>query len=978
MAVWGYGLLGPVEAHVNDRVIPLAGARQRLVLALLLLHANQLVPADRLIDELWGADLPQDPPGALRTQVSRLRRVLGPAGHGLVTDGGGYRLSLGRAQLDVARFTDALAAATQTTGHEALRLVDEALALWRGPALAEFADRPFAQPEAVRLDELRVVARERRAELVLSLGAPGDAIAALQVIVAEHPERERARGLLMQALYRDGRQTDALAAFGSWRRYLSEELGLDPSPALRRMEQDILRHSLTPAEGQPAEPRAQPADRTLPRPVTSFIGREADCAAVAGLLVRVRLLTLHGPGGVGKTRLGLEVVSQIAARYRDGARFCDLAAIQRPAAVTRAIATAAGLSERAFRRLDDQLVEHLAGRELLLMLDNCEHVADAVATIAERLLRQTRNVTVLATSRDRLGVDGEHVWPVTPLPADGPDAPAVRLFLDRACAADPAAWQVTPDHAAVAALCARLDGLPLAIELAAARLPGTTVSELAASLQNRFRLLTVGHRADHRHQSLQAVVDWSYHQLAPGERELFDQLSVFHGSFGLSAVRAVAAGPGDGPDAAPALLQLADRSLVTADRTNGGTRYRLLETLRSYGLERLDERGELAAARNRHARWAVDLVTQAAAGLCGADEGRWAATLEEHLDDLRAAHSWLSGHDTRLCLRMTAELHWYALSRCQSEVFRWADVGAAAAAGSNSPFYPEALASAAFGAIYRGDLQAGDSAAQAALAAASGHHPIAIRRPLEALGDVAIFGGDPERAASLYRRAYDLSVDAGDYLDAAWDAASAAAALAYGNHLTQASRLVDRAQAAATASGAPSALAIAAWVTGEIAAITDPGQATEHLRRAAVLGSTVGSRLVAGLAEVSLAGLHARYGDAAAALGYFRQGIPQWRQAGAWTPQWVTIRTLIGLLTRVGACHDAATLYGAVTSATTGPPPYGADADRMHEVAARLRDTLTAAEFQACTERGGRLDSHQVIDLALDAIARATTATAPA
>jgi hypothetical protein len=244
------------------------------------------------------------------------------------------------------------------TSREALQLVDAALAVWRGPALAEFADRPFAQPEAVRLDELRVVARERRAELVLSLGAPGDAIAALQVIVAEHPERERARGLLIQALYRDGRHTDALAAFGSWRRYLSEELGLDPSPALRRMEQDILRHSL-----RSAEPRAQPAAQVLPRPVTSFIGRDADCAAVAGRLGQVRLLTLHGPGGVGKTRLGLEVISQIAARYRDGACFCDLAAIQRPAAVTRAISTAAGLSERAFRRLDDQLIEHLASRE---------------------------------------------------------------------------------------------------------------------------------------------------------------------------------------------------------------------------------------------------------------------------------------------------------------------------------------------------------------------------------------------------------------------------------------------------------------------------------------------------------------------------------------------------------------------------------------------------------------------------------------
>ena len=973
MAVWGYGLLGPVEARVNDRAVPLAGVRQRLVLAMLLLGASQLVPADRLIDELWGADLPQDPPGALRTQISRLRRALGPAGDGLVTAGGGYRLSLRRGQLDAARFEDALAAATRATGKEALQLVDGALALWRGPALTEFADRPFAQPEAVRLDELRVVARERRAELVLSLGSPRDAIAALQAVVAEHPERERARGLLMQALYRDGRHTEALAAFGSWRRYLSEELGLDPSPALRHIEQDILRHSLASAE-----PRAQPADLALPRPVTSFIGRDGDCAAVAGLLGQARLVTLHGPGGVGKTRLGLEVISQIAARYRDGARFCDLAAIQRPAAVTRAIAAAAGLSERAFRRLDDQLIEHLAGRQLLLMLDNCEHVADAVAVIAERLLRETRNVTVLATSRERLGVDGEHVWQVKPLPADGPDAPAVRLFLDRAGAADPAARQETPDYAAVAALCARLDGLPLAIELAAGRLPGTTVSELSASLQDRFRLLTVGHRADSRHQSLQAVVDWSYHLLAPGEQEWFGELSVFHGWFDISAACAVTSGPGVGRDAAHAVLHLTDRSLITADRVSGGTRYRLLETLRCYGLERLEERGGLAAARGRHARWAVDLVTQAAAGLRGAEEGRWAATLDLHLDDLRAAHSWLSGQDTRLSLRMAGELHWYALWRCQSEVFRWADVSAAAAAGSNSPFYPEALASAAFGAIYRGDLQAGDTAAQAALAAARGQDPIASRRPLEALGDVAIFGGDPERAASLYRKAYDLSINAGDYLDAAWDAASAAAALAYGNYLAQARRLAGQAQAAAAASGAPSALALAAWAMGEIAAITDPRQATEHLQRAAALAAPVGSRLVAGLAEVSLAGLHARHGDAATALGYFQQVIPQWRQAGAWTPQWVTIRTLIDLLTRVGACRDAATLYGAATSATTGAPPYGADADRMHKIVTRLRDTMTVTEFRACTERGERLDSHQVIDLALDAVARATTTAAPA
>lgn len=228
MAVWGYGLLGSVEVRVDDHAIELTSASQRLVLAMLLLGARQLVPADRLMDELWGEALPRDPPAALRTQISRLRRALGPAGGSLVTAAGGYRLSLQRRQLDTARFEDALAAATQAAGKQGLRTLDEALGLRRGPALAEFADRPFARPEAVRLDELRVVARERRAELMLSLGSAEDAVADLQAIVAEHPEREQARGLLMQALYHCGRHTDALATFRSWRGHLSEDLGLDP------------------------------------------------------------------------------------------------------------------------------------------------------------------------------------------------------------------------------------------------------------------------------------------------------------------------------------------------------------------------------------------------------------------------------------------------------------------------------------------------------------------------------------------------------------------------------------------------------------------------------------------------------------------------------------------------------------------------------------------------------------------------------
>jgi predicted ATPase/DNA-binding SARP family transcriptional activator len=961
-----YGLLGPIEVRVDDRAVELASANQRLVLAMLLLGANQPVPADRLVDELWGEALPRDPPAALRTQISRLRRALGPAAGGLVAVGGGYRLSLRRRQLDTARFEDALAAAPHAAGEPGLRILDEALGLWRGPALAEFADRPFAQPEAVRLDELRAAARERRAELMLSMGSAEDAVAALQAVVAEHPERERARGLLMQALYQEGRHTDALATFRSWRHYLSEDLGLDPSPALERIEQDILRHAIPLAESVPL-----PVRRALPLPVTSFIGRDADRRAVTDLLGQVRLLTLHGPGGVGKTRLALEVLSRIGARYRDGICFCDLAAIARPAAVTRAIATAAALEERAFQRLDDQLVEALAARQLLLVLDNCEHVADGIAVIAHRLLRETRNITVLVTSRERLEVDGEHVWPVRPLPAGGPGAPAVRLFLDRARAADPGAGQETGDAEAIADLCAGLDGLPLAIELAAARVPGTTIGELADSLQDRFRLLTAGHHADSRHRSLRAVLDWSYQLLTTAEQRLFDELSVFRGWFDIGAARAVTVENDDGTDVARLVLHLVDRSLITADRDGGVARYRLLETLRVYGLERLEKRGELDAARGRHARWAVELVTRAARGLCGSGEAGWAARLDSHIGDLRAAHSWLTGHDTELSLRMCAELHWYALWRCQSEVFRWADVAAAAAAGSRLAFYPQALATAAFGAVYRGDLQAADTSAHAALEAAQGLAPIAGRRALQALGDIAIYRGDLKRAADLYLQAYELSVEAGDWLDAAWDAASASVALANGNHLAEASHLASRGRDAAARSGAPSALAVVSWVLGEITAATDPGQAGQHLRRAVELAEPVGCRLVAALAQVSLATLHARHGEPAAALRYYNQVITQWRQAGAWTPQWITVRTLIDLLARLGACQDAATLYGAAASASSGAPPYGADADRLRQTAALLRDQLTDAEFRCCTDRGGQLDGAQAIDLALEAIARA-------
>ena len=331
-----------------------------------------------------------------------------------------------------------------------------------------------------------------------------------------------------------------------------------------------------------------------------------------------------------------------------------------------------------------------------------------------------------------------------------------------------------------------------------------------------------------------------------------------------------------------------------------------------------------------------DLVAQAERGLCGAAEASWAGTLERYFGDLRAAHAWMCGQDPELGLRMSAQLHWYALWRCHSEIYRWADASAAAAPGSRSPFYAEALASASFGAVYRGDLDAAGSAARSALAAARGLAPVGARRPLEALAEVATFRGELADAVDLYVRAYDLSIGNGDFLDAAWDAVGAAAAFAYGDRPDDATRFADQASAAAEQSRSPSALALVAWVRGEIAAGSRPAQARRHLQQAVALATSAGSRFVGGLSRVSLATLDARHGDTTVALAHYERAIREWQQAGAWTPLWVTLRTLVDLLARADAWADAAVLYGAVTSAQQRraavrrrrrpPPPVGGTA----------------------------------------------------
>ena len=961
-----YGILGPLEVRSGEATITPAGSRQRLLLAVLVLDANRIVSADRLVEELWGDVAPQDPAGALRTQVSRLRRALGEAGEDLVTTSAGLQLRVGTEQLDASVFEDLISRAREAEGEAAIELIDSALGLWRGRAIEEFADRFFAQSEAVRLEEIRTTAQEDRARILLEQHRADEAVAALERIVLEHPEREATRALLMESLYKQGRHTEALETYQSWRRRLADELGLDPSPELVELERKILSHTLVAEDNIPAP-------RGVPMPVSSFVGRDSDVAAVRSLLDEARLVSLCGAGGVGKTRLALEVVRLIADRYPDGVRLCDLVSVRRPSSVARAIATVVGVQERGRRRIDDQIVDHLKGRRLLLVLDNCEHVVGAAAAVARRVLEETRGVDVLTTSRERLGTDGEHVWPVAPLDAAGPHAAAVELFCDRARAVDP---NFVPDEDAIRSICAQLDGLPLAIELAAARLRAMTLAELAGRLDQRLRLLSQDTRPDIRHRSLRAVVDWSYEQLPSNEQRVFDRLSVFAGRFDMSAAREVAAQTEISADDIPELiLRLIDRSLIVVHRRGSASLYALLDTLRTYGVERLTERENLEDARDAHARWAVGLAERAGNGLAGPDEATWADALDTHFDDLREAHVWLVGRDVDLSMRLVAALHWFALWHSKSEIFRWAETSAAAASGSGSRLLPTVLTSAAAGAWQRGELDDAAATARAALDAARDLDAVEGRRAAEAAAEVCLLRGELDRAAELFQQAYERSVEAGDTLSALWEIGSVALAHVYGGSPGDAVTALAEMRTIADASGGPSALCFTEYVEAEVAASTDAARAERHLREAIRFGKRAGSRFLVGLSEVSLASLLMRHGDPAAALANCEQVIVEWRETAAWMPLSVTLRTLVELLTRLRAYDDAAVLYGAIYSGRIGASPFGQDEIMLGEAETVLRAELGDDGFRESADRGGALSIDEAAAFALDSVRRADRAS---
>jgi predicted ATPase/DNA-binding SARP family transcriptional activator len=667
-------VLGTFEATQAGRRIAVRGATERALLVRLALDGNRPVGNSRIVDDIWGDQAPRRPKQAIHALVFRLRQALGDAAAALRTSDRGYSLRLAPDALDLWRFEALVTRGRRAHADDdldaAARHLTGALAVWRGDALAGLDDYPFVPPRARQLEENRFETLIERIEVDLARGQHGHLIPELEALVLERPTHEGLCRLLVIALYRCGRQVDALAAYDGLRKRLSGEFGIDPSVPLQELEIEVLRQDTrldwrAPAARLPANaagltipgdaaPRRDHGRGSLPYPLTSFIGRESELAEITALIGGHRLVTVCGPGGCGKTRLAIAAGHRLT-RDRE-VRFVRLEGLTDFGLVPVAVAEALGVRLGAGHSDTAELAEALAGRDVVVVLDNCEHVLQPCADLVMAVLESAQDVRFLLTSREQLGLPGEVVWRLSSLAAPGPDDPperfecsdAVRLFLDRAATA--VASTGPPGQAelpAVAEVCRRLDGIPLAIELAAARLSTLSLEQLAQRLADRFSVLDTGSRtALPRHRTLLAAMAWSHDLLDEQERALLRRLSVFASAFPLEAAEVVCAGGAVGyADVCDLLARLAAKSLVVVERDDGDVEYRMLNTIREYAGSLLVDVAERREVAQRHHDWCLALATQAARALHDGDQRRWARRMNSSMDDIRAALDWALGPD---------------------------------------------------------------------------------------------------------------------------------------------------------------------------------------------------------------------------------------------------------------------------------------------------------------------------------------------
>jgi predicted ATPase/DNA-binding SARP family transcriptional activator len=662
-------MLGPFEVLTDDgSAADVPGDRLRALLVMLALEPRRVVQKATLIDWIWGEHPPADATNALQRLVSRLRKVL-PDGS-IEGQAGGYRLNVDPDAVDAVRF-ERLVQGRDEEPAARVRRLREAHALWRGAAMQdlELPDSTAFDAAVTRLERLRLTAMEDRFDAEIGLGHGAELVEELTDLVAAHPMRERFAAALMQALAAAGRGNEALQVYERIKAALADELGVDPAPELAAQERDVQRGELAPPKA-PERPKTN-----LRAELTSFVGRDDDITVTRDLIAEHRLTTLIGPGGAGKTRLATETARSLLGDLPDGAWLIELAPIGADGDVAQAALTGLGLRDALLGDASnteptERLIAAIRDREALLVLDNCEHVIEAAAVFADRLLGECRKLRILATSREPLGITGEALWLVDPLALPDADAdpaaieasPAVRLLRDRAGAVRK---DLTVDAAALARVCRALDGMPLAIELAAAKLRTMSLDQLANRLDDRFRLLTAGSRtALPRHKTLRAVIDWSWELLTDAERTVLRRLSVFAGGASHEAAERVCAdsapdGGVEPEDVLELLTTLTEKSLLVADG-DGAPRYRMLGTIKEYAAQRLAEAGETDRTRRAHLAHFTELAETADPHLRRGEQLAWFAALEADHDNISAAmRGALAAGEAAGAMRLAASAGYY-------------------------------------------------------------------------------------------------------------------------------------------------------------------------------------------------------------------------------------------------------------------------------------------------------------------------------
>ena len=904
-----FRVLGPLVVVGEDgEEIAIGSPTQRILLASLLAAGGKTVATESLIDVVWPDDPPRSAESSLRTYVSRLRNVVGER---LEKRGRGYALLLeGDDTLDAALF-DGLRESGDSGD------LDAALRLWRGDAYGDLRDIPTVVAEARRLEELHASTEERHVGLVLDGGDAGEAVAAAEALVATYPLREGAWTLLVEALTTAGRTAEALRAYQRAAEVLAEA-GLEPSDQLRAAERQAVTGMVSERPADAAEPPA--VDDAL-------IGRDEDRERVHELLDDARVVTIHGPGGVGKTRLAHAIAADRYDRHRHGTHIVQLARVHDAEAALSAIVDALDLVDDT-GLISDALAR--AGRlEALLVLDNCEHVLDAVAEAVETMLDAGSGLTILATSRERLGVRGEYSWALAPLSVEDVDGSAVQLFIQRATEHQPALQVGPADRVTIRRLCAHLDGMPLAIEMAASRVGSLGLKELADVLGHRLDILRSGRRLDDpRHRTLSDVIAWSEDLLSDDERSVFHDFGVFSGPVTVElAERAL-----DRPGVLDTVCDLVDRSLLVADTTGDLTTYRSLRTVRHHVQQRLRDQERWPTLRRRHLDVMVDLAGELDQALRSEDEADADVALGAIVAELRAAHAWARDDDPGAAIALSARLHVYGVTRTRDEIQRWAEHLADIALPG--PDGAVTLATVGFRANNQGRFDLASTAAMRALELA-GSDP-AARFAHEVLSDAALYNGDLDAGYRHGEASAGLGEAADDQRSIAMGRGGMALCRSYAGRYEEALKIID---ATDTRAMSPSGRAWMAYCLGEVLGDRNPSDALDAVSSAVATADAVGERFLAGVARISWSSLLGRHGPVDKALESFSDIIDYWLVRRNRTHLVTGLRNLVVLLGRAER-HDAAVRLLGALDVVGGAETFGEEA-RMLDAAADAARAVT-------------------------------------